>query len=1033
MNFILSKMKQLLASSKTQEAEIVSKAQQVPTLLPKKAKTNSQKIVELRKKRIWSDSECALLILALEDVYSGEKRNTVISNLSEKLRLMGKKNGIYVDEKYRNKAGITQQMLKMEFLLLTENKNGHALPGASKSFQRVCELYKTDLESFNQKFHLNAKGVFLSQKIAYQYTPPQQNSNLSEKNPLISHTNENNSSRDSTAFFEPDSHKKLETIDGIVSNYIAFTKGISETLLPEIHQEESSVKYDDNKETTLSVLPISEEKPNDISFKNSENMPYLNDINNNEEIASPGLSIFGNKPTAFNLGNYFEEVKTWKNLYISIFNHLIKEYIQQKPYPESITASRIGQYAKLINGLQLYVNYNALDIIKHIIEVLDCYGVSPDQCTIHIKNKWGQTSEIKLSDNMKDISFKNSGNIPYINDINNNEEIVSSVSSISRSKPTDFNLGNYFEEVKTWKNLYVSIFNHLIKEYTQQKPYPESITASRIGKYETLINGLQLYVNYNALGIIKHIIEVLDCYDVSPDQCIIHVRNKRGQISEIKLSDNMNDISFKNLETESQLTDIDEKYSDLSQKIYTVLCEKYQKGFRLDSHLEKERFKLFFKQIHSEKIPEEISEKLLEQLILKNGIVYNDRVYIAENMLDEDTKADLFTFINQSFENGHNTIHYTALFNKFSDKFGTHGIFDSDILREYLKYLNTGDYYVCKEYLSKDKSVNQSISDEINQMLADRLEPFFQDDLCAMLPHIDRNKLIRELRTSSDFISNGREQYFLARNFNITNEEKETVKNLVFDLLNASNTHFVTATEVMSLLHKKLPELFENNGFISELGIRNILASILKDSFSFNGNVISDKAFNLSLNDIFEDFAKNTPNFSLAELKNLASEFSAPIYFDAVNKYAIRINKEEFVGKDKIDFNSKEIDYAISLFCQTDYVPIQAVDTFISFPYMGYQWNTFLLESYLQNYSNTFKLLQISACETKCVGVIVKKISSLTNFDDILADAIAVSNYQLQKEPVLQFLYDSGYIARKTYSSIDNIMEKASQKRNLKG
>ena len=167
MNFILSNMKQLLASSKTQEAEIVSKAQQVPTLLPEKAKTNSQKIVELRKKKIWSDSECALLILALEDVYSGEKRNTVISNLSEKLRLMGKKNGIYIDEKYRNKAGITLQMLNMEFLL-TKRKSNHA----SKSFQRVCELYKTDLESFNQKFHLNAKGVFLSQKIAYQYTPP---------------------------------------------------------------------------------------------------------------------------------------------------------------------------------------------------------------------------------------------------------------------------------------------------------------------------------------------------------------------------------------------------------------------------------------------------------------------------------------------------------------------------------------------------------------------------------------------------------------------------------------------------------------------------------------------------------------------------------------------------------------------------------------------------------------------------------------------------------------------------------------------
>lgn len=503
----------------------------------------------------------------------------------------------------------------------------------------------------------------------------------------------------------------------------------------------------------------------------------------------------------------------------------------------------------------------------------------------------------------------------------------------------------------------------------------------------------------------------------------------------IKLSNDWSEPSFNIFEEakDTHKSDVADKYSELSQKIHTVLCEKYQKGFRLDSHLEKERFKLFFEQIHSEKISEEISEKLLDHLIFKSGIVYNDRVYIAENMLDENTKADLFAFINQSFENGHNTIYYTALFEEFSDEFLTQSIFDPDILREYLKYQNTGKYYVFKEYLSKDKSVNQSISDEIIQLLIDRSEPFFQDELSAMLPHIDKNKLIKELRSSSEFISNGKEQYFLARNFNITNDEIETVKKLISDLLDASSTHFITAAEVMEIIHKKVPEIFENNGFISELGVRNALASILGDSFSFNSNVISGKDTNLNLNDIFEDFAKNTSSFSLAELKNLASEFSAPIYFDAINKYAIRISKDEFIGKDKIDFNFKEIDHAISLFCQAGYTPIQAVNTFASFPDVGYKWNTFLLESYLQNYSPAFRLFQASACETKSVGAIVKKTSAYTSFDDILVDAVAKSRCQLQKDTILQFLCDYGYIARRTYSSIDNIIERASQKRNSKG
>ena len=579
----------------------------------------------------------------------------------------------------------------------------------------------------------------------------------------------------------------------------------------------------------------------------------------------------------------------------------------------------------------------------------------------------------------------------------------------------------------------------MIKKYKQLKPYPDTIVVSytkgtKKGRYVKLINGLLLNVNYSAVAVMQRISELLDCYGITPDQCTIYLENNQGQTAKIKLSNGSNEPAFNVFEaTDTQKSDATVKYSDLSHKTHTVLCEKYQKGFRLDSHLEKERFKLFFEQIHSEKIPEEISEKLLDQLILKNGIVYNDRVYIAENMLDENTKADLFAFISQSFDHGHNTIYYTALFEEFSDKFLTQSIFDPDILREYLKYQNTGKYYVFKEYLSKDKSVNQSISDEIIQLLVDRSEPFFQDELSAMLPHIDKNKLIKELRSSSEFISNGKEQYFLARNFNITNDEIETVKKLISDLLDASSTHFITAAEVMEIIHKKVPEIFENNGFISELGVRNALASILGDSFSFNSNVISGKDTNLNLNDIFEDFAKNTSSFSLAELKNLASEFSAPIYFDAINKYAIRISKDEFIGKDKIDFNFKEIDHAISLFCQAGYTPIQAVNTFASFPDVGYKWNTFLLESYLQNYSPAFRLFQASACETKSVGAIVKKTSAYTSFDDILVDAVAKSRCQLQKDTILQFLCDYGYIARRTYSSIDNIIERASQKRNSKG
>lgn len=162
MNFILSKAKQLLASLKTQELETAPAVKRTPVSPQQKDKSKQAEIVELRKRNIWSGKECALLIVALEDIYFGKKeRADVIAKLSSKLRSMGRINGANVGDLYRNEAGIALQMLKMEFLL-TEGKKG--LSGASKAFERIYELYKTDIDAFNKEFSLESNGLFAPKK-----------------------------------------------------------------------------------------------------------------------------------------------------------------------------------------------------------------------------------------------------------------------------------------------------------------------------------------------------------------------------------------------------------------------------------------------------------------------------------------------------------------------------------------------------------------------------------------------------------------------------------------------------------------------------------------------------------------------------------------------------------------------------------------------------------------------------------------------------------------------------------------------------
>ena len=84
-------------------------------------------------------------------------------------------------------------------------------------------------------------------------------------------------------------------------------------------------------------------------------------------------------------------------------------------------------------------------------------------------------------------------------------------------------------------------------------------------------------------------------------------------------------------------------------------------------------------------------------------------------------------------------------------------------------------------------------------------------------------------------------------------------------------------------------------------------------------------------------------------------------------------------------------------------------------------------------YSANYKLIHCTFNETACVGGIVKKTSHIETFDDLITDALSNSYIELEKEAALKFLCDEGYLARRHYSGIGEVLIKANELRNQKG
>ena len=67
------------------------------------------------------------------------------------------------------------------------------------------------------------------------------------------------------------------------------------------------------------------------------------------------------------------------------------------------------------------------------------------------------------------------------------------------------------------------------------------------------------------------------------------------------------------------------------------------------------------------------------------------------------------------------------------------------------------------------------------------------------------------------------------------------------------------------------------------------------------------------------------------------------------------------------------------------------------------------------------------------VGAIVKRTSQLNTFEEVITKALADSEIALNSEDALQYLSDSGFLARRSYGNIEAVLIKANQQRLSKG
>lgn len=962
------------------------------------------------KKVPFSRHEAVLLLDAyLNSVATGQPRARAAKNVSEDLRKMAVNNGIEFDKSYRSEKGILRQMASMESAYVGKTLIRPATPlfketvamflqnrseydRILKEARSMVSGKKKNKELFADWLAQNVPSTRLSEiYLCYAEIEAYCLKTKILNKPLFETTDLDTVKRVQKAvaenrFFKFSHKKQMKNIVAAAQYYTTFVKTL------------------DSKEVKVDVS-TDFQSSQDVSFGRKSNEDYAEKAaSSNENIEEKEILLIDfhqraqrlayTKPISITyFGEEHTDIENWTQLYVEALAFLSEDYPHQflKMMNSNISGgSRIDLGTKQVSGFMVepkkvcdnfYVetNLNTESIVSKIRILLDKCNVDYENLEIRYEKKSSaqRRESAQVGDTLStETATKNSVSIAT-------ERADPAIEFLKEKKLEYFDLRDkggclWIVGGVEIKNLLYPLINANVALYFRAN-----------GGYAT--NGRSAWWTKAKTSHIR-LTESAGGHTAAPIKTTVYPSIDVGPFE-------------------------------------TVLEQCFVKGFRLGSTLDMKKFKRYYEELNGK--PVNLENNAIERIVRSCGIVYEDKVFLSKTMLSNDMKAKLLTYIEDSFNSGKKSIYFEALFREFSEDFLDSYIYNADMLRSYLAF-ECGDIYVIdRNQIFKEAGVSTDPVEEVRACLKSQERPIGKDDLCAILAHLPQNKVNSILCSNLEFVRNGKGEYFHADMLALSEEELENIAELIEDAIRSHG--YISGHELMNAIRVRYPRTYEDYSGYSDIGWRDALKYKLGDRFSFRGNIISSIVATLTASDAFGQLAAKSDVITVDELAAFADDMGTGIYFDAVYRAKLRIDEDTFVSKKRAEFQVKETDKVLDRLCQGNYLSLADIHDFAIFPDAGFPWTIYLMESYAAFYSERYTLLHGGYNRSCAVGAIVKKSANYGGFDDLIVDVIADSGIPLNKNDALEFLVNSGYIARRFCTNIEELLIRANAQRNSKG
>jgi hypothetical protein len=449
------------------------------------------------------------------------------------------------------------------------------------------------------------------------------------------------------------------------------------------------------------------------------------------------------------------------------------------------------------------------------------------------------------------------------------------------------------------------------------------------------------------------------------------------------------------------------------EQLTDVLSMYFANGYRLNSPIEKARFRLFFAEGFGMEL--ELTDEELESYIPACGRIFDGKVYAVSVQAKERIKE----LAENYFADGAQAIFYAEFYAKNENWLFEASVTSEGMLIDILRRLFQELAFTQTYFGYTNASVFSALESEILRVWNDDILLTY-DQLAERLQYVPLERIKYALGQNGDFIWSTVETFSHISRIDIADEERDAIRKAAVRECNAGG--YVSITDL------PFGEIEHRNYKLSITAVHNAIYQIcLSDKLDKKGKIVARKGDDVDALTIMKRHCRSIEKCSLKDLltyeKELTGKSDRWISMEAGNCILVRIDKDSYLADSFVHFKAELIDEAIELFIKGDYLPLKSFTTFAAFPDCGQAWSLFLLESYCRRFSRKFRFDTLSI-NSRNAGAVIRNSCGM-DYTEIMTDAVANADVSLEDTVVSKFLYESGYTGRSTTARVIEIIDKA--------